>query len=142
MRVHFILIAALILSISACDQSAPAHFEVSDTETGVDSDGYIYLDITVKNTSSGTGKNVMCKITVTEERSSTVLSEETILFESGDTILAGEEAERSGVTLYHQSALGALIEYEEIEVGGVTESIPLAPIVTYDFELSWEEVGL
>ena len=141
MRVHFILIAALIFSISACDQSAPAHFEVSDTETGVNGDGYIYLDITVKNTSSGAGKNVMCKITVTEERSDTVLSEETILFESGDTVLAGEETERR-VTLYHQSALDPLIEYEDMVVGGVFESIPLDPIITYDFELSWEEVGL
>ena len=141
MRICSVLATILIISIAACDQSTPSFFEIADTVEGVDDDGYVYLDITVENISNGSGQNVQCVVTATEERSGSVLAEKTVLFARGDKIKAEEQATRQ-VVLYHVSALDALIEFEEIETEAGTERVALEPIVDLKFDLTWEDVGL
>ncbi|MFC1712761.1 hypothetical protein ACFL6S_03780 [Candidatus Poribacteria bacterium] len=141
-RFYFILMATLVITVLACDkQTTPPFFEVVETEEGTDADGYAYIDITVENVSNGAGKGVTCIVTVTEERSNEILAEKTVLFARGGIIEREEQAVRK-VVLYHISALEPLIEYETVETGTGTERIPLEPIITFSFDLSWEDVGL
>ncbi len=129
MRLYLIPIAILILALSACDesnQSTPAFFQVVGFEPGTDADGYAYLDITIENGGNGTGKNVQCVITI-EAPGGEVLSTKTALFERGTVIFPEDQSTKRVVLLYHISAL---------------EQFAADPVLEYDFDLSWDEVGL
>ena len=130
MRLCFVLLATAILCISGCDesdQSTPAFFEVVEFQDGIDADGFAFVDVTVQNTSNGTGKNVHCTVIATMVKNGSLgeeIARVTVLFDAGVPMRSERKSERH-VLLYSQE---------------VFESLG-SPVVALTFELTWEEVG-
>jgi len=114
------------------DQSTPAYFEIISKTDGTTNSGMYYIELEIKNTGGGSGKNVICQISVKDMESEKVYGSTSTIFNEGNNIKAGETAK--SIAVFPESG------FLDLPTADFTTGEEEPNILFYSYELTWEDV--
>lgn len=98
------LMLCLVVFVVACEVSTTSHFEIVDKKQGITGFEAPYVDITIENTSRGTGYDVKCMVSAKEIDSEKVISTGVAYFSSGGHIRPGQKSAARAVFMELQTS--------------------------------------